>query len=362
MGKPYKPHQFLARNKKLIRQHLNVLSVFLTVIVVATVLITTLFQSDAHAAGGTSGAGGGGVVETNFFGNIQDDGGCGVFVVLNLILDILTYGIAIAATIGIVISGVNYLTASGDEQKTTKAKRRIFEIVIGLAVYTVLYFGAQWLLPGGDFNSTTTCTTISDEELAKRRAEEQASKKTNSKTSDKTKTSDSKKENNKKEEDPLKAWYDAMTKQYNWSKNQKYEWTTPSVESSRTKGTCVTFPIVSLQRLGLLSKGQYFWYDPNKNTITGTGAKVVKNRKDIFSLSYPHKTIKELNKAGKIKKGDIIGFDDPGNHTMVFMGFNKKGNPIFNTMGHNRGLKITYPSYANRKVDMLIHLKKTSKK
>ena len=44
-------------------------------------------------------------VSTTFFGDIQDDGeGCGVYMILNLILDILTYGIGIAAIIGISIS------------------------------------------------------------------------------------------------------------------------------------------------------------------------------------------------------------------------------------------------------------------
>ncbi|MBQ3297163.1 hypothetical protein IJH01_03545, partial [Candidatus Saccharibacteria bacterium] len=62
-------------------------------------------------------------VSTTFFGDIQDDGeGCGVYMILNLILDILTYGIGIAAIIGISISGIMYLTSKGNEANTTKAK------------------------------------------------------------------------------------------------------------------------------------------------------------------------------------------------------------------------------------------------
>ena len=68
-----------------------------------------------------------------------DDGEKGVENVLNLILDILTYGVSIAAIIGISISGITYLTAKGNEQQTIKAKRRIYEIVIGLVVYAALY-------------------------------------------------------------------------------------------------------------------------------------------------------------------------------------------------------------------------------
>ena len=160
--------------------------------------------------------------------------------------------------------------------------------------------------------------------------------------------------------DPLQPWYDAMKTQYNWSKNQIYKWVTPTVASSKTKGTCITFPMVSLQRLGLIGKGQYFYFHPQQKKITGTAAEYVKKHTELFKLSYPNKTIKELWKAGQIKKGDIIGFGNPYYHTMVFMGM-KNGKPIFNTMGSKRGLGIYYPTYANRKVNMLVRLKKTSK-
>ena len=158
--------------------------------------------------------------------------------------------------------------------------------------------------------------------------------------------------------DPLQKWFDAMETQFKWSKDQIYYFVKPTVASSRKKGTCITFPAVSLQRLGLIPKGSYFYFHPQKKKISGTAAAYVKNHSDIFKLSYPNKTIKELWKAGKIKKGDIIGFGNPGYHTMVFMGMNSKGQPIFNTMGHKRGLKVTYPSYAKRKVNMLVRIKK----
>lgn len=161
--------------------------------------------------------------------------------------------------------------------------------------------------------------------------------------------------------DPLQKWYDAMKTQYDWSKNQAYKFVTPNIKSSKTKGTCITFPAVSLQRLGLLPKDKYFYYHPDHKRISGTGAGYVKKHTEIYSLSYPHKTIAALLKAGKIKKGDIIGFGNPYYHTMVFMGKNKNGDLIFNTMGHKRGIKTTYPLYAKRKVDMLVHLKKTGK-
>lgn len=156
--------------------------------------------------------------------------------------------------------------------------------------------------------------------------------------------------------DPLKPWYDAMKTQYKWSKNQVYKWVTPTIKSSKSKGTCITFPAVSLQRLGLIPSGTYFYFDPKTKQITGKAASIVK-KGDKFSLSYPNKTAKALWKEGKLKKGDIIGFGNPYYHTMVFMGM-KNGKPIYNTMGSKRGLGIRYPLYASRKINMIVRLKK----
>lgn len=117
------------------------------------------------------------IVETTFFGNLQDDGkGCGVYTVLNLAVDILSIGAGILGVVGITIVGIQYLTAGGNEQQTTKAKRRMLEIIIGLIAYAILYAFMQWLLPGGKFNTNITCQTVSDEQLKQMREEEQAAR------------------------------------------------------------------------------------------------------------------------------------------------------------------------------------------
>lgn len=77
-----------------------------------------------------------------------DDGnGSSIVHILKLVVDIMTIGIGILGVIGISISGIQYLTAGGSEEKTRKAKRRIFEIVIGLLVYVLIYTLLSWLLP-----------------------------------------------------------------------------------------------------------------------------------------------------------------------------------------------------------------------
>lgn len=72
----------------------------------------------------------------------------GIECVLKLVVEILGIGVGILGVIGISVSGIQYLTAGGNEEKTRKAKRRIFEIVIGLAAYAVLHTALLWLVKG----------------------------------------------------------------------------------------------------------------------------------------------------------------------------------------------------------------------
>ena len=77
-----------------------------------------------------------------------DDGkGSSITDVLSLVINIMTIGIGILAVVGISVSGIQYLTAGGNEEQTRKAKRRIFEIIVGLAAYALIYAILSWLLP-----------------------------------------------------------------------------------------------------------------------------------------------------------------------------------------------------------------------
>lgn len=82
----------------------------------------------------------GNYIDAAILSNVCECGhGEGVRHIINLVVDIMSVGVGILAVAGIGISGIQYLTAGGNEEKTRKAKRRIFEIVLGLAVYVVSY-------------------------------------------------------------------------------------------------------------------------------------------------------------------------------------------------------------------------------
>ena len=153
----------------------------------------------------------------------------------------------------------------------------------------------------------------------------------------------------------LARWEEAMEEQHEWSKNQKYAWVDPpTIANSRTRGTCVSFPSVSLVRAGLLKDGQWVFINLKTGKIYGNAKNYIWKHPELFKVTYPKKTIAQL--GDKIQPGDIVAFMGGIGHIMVYMGKNSKGEPIFNTGGHKKGIKVTYPYYAKKKVDMLIRL------
>ena len=91
-----------------------------------------------------------GGVETSVI-NCTDNGesGGGVIAILVIILNVLTVGVGIAGTLGIIIAGIMYLTARDNEAQVAKAKNMLINIIIGLVAYAVMWAFLQWLLPGG---------------------------------------------------------------------------------------------------------------------------------------------------------------------------------------------------------------------
>lgn len=101
-------------------------------------------------------------IETSIFGRICSDGsGKEIFMILALIVNIMTIGIGVLAAVGIAAFGVQWLTSSGDPNKLAKAKSRMYNIVIGLGFYVVLYALLEFLLPGGVLNPESLAGTVS---------------------------------------------------------------------------------------------------------------------------------------------------------------------------------------------------------
>lgn len=115
----------------------KIMSFVAATILAFSVFITPVFAAEEKNTG----------VETAILTTCGQDSD-GVSCILKLVVDIMSIGIGVLGVIGITVVGVQYLTAGGDEGKVKKAKQRMFEIVIGLVTYVIIYAALRWLLPG----------------------------------------------------------------------------------------------------------------------------------------------------------------------------------------------------------------------
>ena len=104
-----------------------------------------------------------------------DDNEGGIWHIVNLVIEILSIGVGILGVIGISVAGVQVLTAKDSPEQVKKAKNRLGEIVIGLALYAALFVVIEWLLPGGLMNAQSGLqgvgTTTQIEEIEKQQEE-----------------------------------------------------------------------------------------------------------------------------------------------------------------------------------------------
>lgn len=93
-------------------------------------------------------------INTVIFGEVCDNcNGSAVIQVLAYVIRAMTIGVGILAVIGIMVFGIRYLTSRGDENLALKARRHLFQVLLGLVTYIILVLAISWLLPG---NLTTT--------------------------------------------------------------------------------------------------------------------------------------------------------------------------------------------------------------
>ncbi len=72
-----------------------------------------------------------------------------IIVWLSMIIKFLTVGVGLAATGGVVYGGYLYMAAQGNSGKIQKAISTIFNAIIGVILYALLFAIINFLLPGG---------------------------------------------------------------------------------------------------------------------------------------------------------------------------------------------------------------------
>lgn len=99
--------------------------------------------------------------DTVLFGKVCDDcKGGAIMGILAIVLRVLTAGIVVAATIGIIWAGALIMTARDDVSQRAKGIKRIQEVVIGLAGYALLAGFISFISPKGDLNTALNPTAV----------------------------------------------------------------------------------------------------------------------------------------------------------------------------------------------------------
>ncbi len=123
----------------------RIILIITTVVFVSLAIAIPVFAEEEATSSGSN------CVPTIFFGGCAGEGTMNEL--LKTIVNIFTVIVGAVAVGAIAFAGAQYLTAGGNEEKLRKSKHRIIEIVIGLAIYLLLYAILNFLLPS--FNGTS---------------------------------------------------------------------------------------------------------------------------------------------------------------------------------------------------------------
>lgn len=126
--------------RNIMKKYLKIAAIALfAVVLTGAVVIAT---SESVAASGCETA----VLPQEWCNNSADPDDNGIFKMIRFVLNLLGGGISIVGVIGIVICGVMYLTARDNEAQVAKAKKRLIDVVIGVAIWFVFAFGANGIM------------------------------------------------------------------------------------------------------------------------------------------------------------------------------------------------------------------------
>lgn len=75
-----------------------------------------------------------------------------IWQVLLIVVNILTAGVGLAAVGGVIYGAILYTTAEDRPEQVSRAKTTIFNVVLGLVSFILMWGFLQFLIPGGVLN------------------------------------------------------------------------------------------------------------------------------------------------------------------------------------------------------------------
>ena len=82
----------------------------------------------------------------------KGEGETAITSILIMAINILAVGVGIAAVGGVVYAAILYSSAEDKAAQVTKAKTIIFNVMLGVIAYFLMYAFLQFIIPGGVFN------------------------------------------------------------------------------------------------------------------------------------------------------------------------------------------------------------------
>ena len=139
----------------------------------------------------------------------------------------------------------------------------------------------------------------------------------------------------------IDTFFQINGRRYSLSRPGKYWADSKGDWSGRTGGngntqSCITLPTVSLKRTGLLSHGSgNIWLSSNMSSKPNSTVRRLKKNSSRLKITYPHKSLRNLVKSGRIRYGDIVC---RSGHTFIYMGKNANGDPLAFDGGTQRNI------------------------
>ncbi len=110
-------------------------------------------QQTAVCPAGTTGPGTDGLCSDKSTPTYKSVTESGIWGLLITVLNIMSAGIGVTAVGGVVYGSIMYASGEGNAEKTKKARMIIFNVLIGLLMYAVMYAFLNYMIPGGMFNA-----------------------------------------------------------------------------------------------------------------------------------------------------------------------------------------------------------------
>jgi len=79
----------------------------------------------------------------------EEDGAGTIMKIISFVVSVMSIGVAVLGTIGIIMAGVTIMTARDNSAQIQKGKQRIMEVVIGLAIWVLAVAIIALILPDG---------------------------------------------------------------------------------------------------------------------------------------------------------------------------------------------------------------------